>query len=79
MVNEGICNYRPDNERCHFISILYVCKVRDLSELKSADGKHIGGHLKGFSSILDDMLDIQEFYVRRWNEIKQKMEEMNNV
>ncbi|MCI8512533.1 MAG: NUDIX domain-containing protein [Lachnospiraceae bacterium] len=50
------------NERAHFISLLYHCRVQDAAALKDCDGKEIVGHLKWFNRLPENFIEIQYYY-----------------
>lgn len=79
LIGEGINRTTEIKERSHSISILYICKVNDLSKLKDVDGQHIVGHLKWFDKLPDNLVYVQDFYKDKWLEINNKMEELKNV
>ncbi len=52
-----------EDARAHFISILYKCRVEDVSKITNCDGEHVVGHLKWFDYLPEDFIGIQNYYV----------------
>lgn len=50
------------NERAHFISLLYDCKLVNQSKLADCDGQEISGHLKWFDKVPENFIQIQHYY-----------------
>ncbi|WP_227170182.1 hypothetical protein [Enterocloster lavalensis] len=62
IANDELAVVQNHNERAHFISLLYDCKLVDESILQNCDGQNIVGHLKWFDRLPDDFLEIQYYY-----------------
>ena len=70
---EGVKN---QNERAHFITLVYVCRFKDetmLLERQKPEYESKPGYLKWFSELPEDLLDVQECYRESWPDISKKL------